>query len=150
MQLGIRFLASRDRTVAQVEQYLASKGASPIQVRQIVRRLTDLSYLNDDDYARRWVDNRLASRPMGQERLKAELQAKGIAEILANRVIADAFGAASEEVVAHRVLQAAQRHGRRLTLSQLGRLLRQRGFSGETINRMIEESKINEEAVYEE
>lgn len=150
MQLGVRFLARRDRTVAQVERYLASKGASLLQVRQIVRRLSDLSYLNDDDYARRWVDHRLSSRPMGQERLKAELQAKGIAETLADRVIADAFRGTREEAMAHRALHNAQRHGRRLTSSQIVRLLRQRGFSSETIDRMIEEFRITEEPGYEE
>lgn len=150
MQLGVRFLARRDRTVAQVERFLVSKGASPIQVRQTVRRLSDLRYLNDQAYAQRWVDNRLASRPMGHERLKAELQAKGIAETLADRVIADAFGGASEEVAAHRALQTVQRHGRRLTRSQTAHFLRQRGFSEETIDRMIGENGIHEEAVHEE
>jgi regulatory protein len=150
MQLGIRFLARRDRTVAQVEQYLASKGASPFQVQQTVRRLSDLSYLNDYAYAQRWVDSRLAVRPMGGEGLKAELQAKGISEALAARVTAEALRVIDERILAQRALQAAQRHGRRLTSSQMVRLLRQRGFSEETIDRMIEESRINQELVYEE
>ena len=150
MQLGVRFLARRDRTVAQVERHLVSKGASPLQVRQIVRRLSDLSYLNDYDYAQRWVNKRLAVRPMGEERLKTELQAKGISEILAARVTAEVFRETDERVLAQRALQAAQRHGRRLTRSQTMHLLRQRGFSEETIDRMIEESRINEESVYEE
>ncbi|MDF0675217.1 MAG: regulatory protein RecX [Nitrospira sp.] len=150
MQLGIRFLARRDRTVAQVERFLVSKGASPVQVRQTVRRLSNLNYLNDHAYAQRWVVNRLTNRPRGRERLKAELQAKGISETLADRVIADAFRGLDEEAVAHRVLQTAQRYGRRLTRSQTSNFLRRRGFSEETIDRMIEKKGINEEAVYEE
>ena len=150
MQLATRFLARRDRTVAQVEQFLRSKGASPLQVRQTVRRLSDLRYLNDYAYAQRWVDNRLASRPMGQERLKAELQAKGIAETVVDRVMAEALRKIDERVLAQRALQAAQRHGRRLASSQMARLLRQRGFSEETIDRMIGQSGISEEPVYEE
>ena len=150
VHLGVRFLAHRDRTVAQVEQFLAIKGASPIQVRQTVRRLSDLRYLDDQAYAQRWVDNRLASRPMGQERLKVELQAKGIAEVLAIQVIAAVFREVDEEALAHRALQTAQRRGGgRLTSSQMVRLLRQWGFSEETIDRMIEESGITEEPGYE-
>ncbi len=150
MQLGVRFLAHRDRTVAQVERYLASKGASPLQVRQAIRRLSDLSYLNDYDYAQRWVNKRLAARPMGEERIKTELQAKGISEVLAARVTAEVFRETDERVLAQRTLQAAHHHGRRLTPSQMARLLRQRGFSEETIDRMIEESRITEEPGYEE
>lgn len=150
MQLGMRFLARQDRTVAQVEQYLESKGASPVQVRQTVRRLSDLRYLNDQAYARRWLDNRLASRPMGRERLKMELQARGIADALADQVIADAFRDIDEEALAYRALKTAQRRGRRLTRLQTARFLRQRGFSEETIDRMIEVSRGNEESLYEE
>lgn len=150
MQLGTRFLASRDRTVAQVERFLASKGASLVQVRQTVRRLSDLSYLNDQAYAQRWVVNRLTNRPRGRERLKAELQAKGIADGLAEQVVAETFREVDEETVAHRALQTAQRDGRRLTPSQTTHFLRRRGFSEETIDRMIEKQGIHEETVHEE
>lgn len=87
---------------------------------------------------------------MGEERLKAELQAKGISEALAAQVAAEALRERDERVLARRALQAAQHHGRRLTSAQAGYLLRQRGFSEETIDRMIEEFRINEESVYEE
>lgn len=87
---------------------------------------------------------------MGEERLKAELQAKGISEALAARVTAEALRETDEKALAQRALQSAQRHDRRLTSSQMVRLLRQRGFSEETIDRMIEESRMNEEPVYEE
>ncbi|HEU5407105.1 MAG TPA: regulatory protein RecX [Nitrospira sp.] len=143
-------MSKRDRTITQVEQFLRSKGASSLQVTQAIHRLSDLRYLNDHAYAQRWVNRRLAVRPMGEERLKAELQAKGISEALAARVTAEALREIDERVLAQRALQSAQRHDRRLTSSQMMRLLRQRGFSEETIDRMIEESRMNEEPVYEE
>ena len=137
MQLGVRFLAHRDRTVAQVEQFLASKGAVPRQIALTIRRLSDLRYLDDHAYAQRWVERRLVARPMGQERIKAELQAKGIAETVADRVIADVFGKVGEEKLARRALSVKQRHGSRLTPAQSVRLLRQRGFDEETIDRIV-------------
>lgn len=137
MQLAIRFLARRDRSVAHVEQFLRSKGALPGQIRHTIRRLSDLQYLNDHAYAQRWVERRLVSRPMGQERIKAELQAKGIAETVADRVIADMFLEVGEEQMARRALSAKQRHGSRLTPAQSVRLLRQRGFDEETIDRIV-------------
>jgi regulatory protein len=147
--LAIRFLAKRDRTITQVEQFLKSKGASSPQVTRTIHRLSDLRYLDDYAYAQRWINKRLAIRPMGEDRLKAELQAKGISEALAVQVTAEAFRAIDERVVARRALQAAQQ-SRRLTSSQIVFLLRQRGFSEETIDRMIEEFKINKEPLYEE
>lgn len=147
MRLALRFLARRDRTVAQVEQFLRSKGALPAQIRIMIRRLSDLRYLNDHAYAQRWMERRLVSRPMGQARIKAELQAKGIAETVADRVIADAFREVGEERMARRALNARQRHGGRLTPSQSVRFLRQRGFDEEAIDRIVPEGRISDEGM---
>jgi len=150
IQLAVRFVAHRDRTIAQVEQFLTSRGISSLQTKQAIRRLSDLRYLDDVAYARRWVERRLAARPMGQERLLAELQAKGVADSLAAQVVADAFRTVNEETLAHCVLKAAQRRGRRLTSIQVGRLLHQRGFAGETIDHIMMTFGTNKESVHEE
>ena len=133
----MRYLARRDRTAAQVEQFLRAKGASPVQTRQIIGRLSDLHYLNDRAYAVRWIEGRLARRPMGRERLEAELLAKGVSEPVAERAIREALRGMDEETLARRALSAVRRAGRRLTPVQSMRLLRQRGFEDETIDRMI-------------
>jgi len=137
LHLAVRYLARRDRTVAQVEQFLRDKGAFPAQAKQTIGRLSNLRYLNDRAYAERWVEKRLARRPMGRERLKAELQAKGIADTLADGAIHKGLRGVNEEALARRVLKARQRRGRRLTPVQALRLLRQRGFEEETIDRII-------------
>lgn len=137
LHLAVRYLARRDRTIAQVEQFLRSKGASPAQARQTVGRLSDLRYLNDRAYAGRWVESRLARQPVGRERLKAELQGKGIAETVADGAIRDALRGVDDEALARRAVKARQRRGRRLTPAQMQRLLRQWGFEEETIDRMM-------------
>ncbi len=137
MHLAVRYLARWDRTVAQVEQFLRDKGASPVLVKQTIGQLSDLLYLNDYAYAERWVESRLVRRPMGRERLKAELQAKGIAESVADGALREALRGVDEEALARRALQARQRRGPQLTPNQALRLLRQRGFEEETIDHMI-------------
>jgi regulatory protein len=147
MQLATRFLARRDRTVAQVEQFLRSKGAEPLQITHTIRRLSDLRYLNDHAYAQRWVERRLVSRPIGQARIKAELQAKGISETVADRVTADLFREVGEEQLARRALNAKQRHGSRLTPVQSVSLLRQRGFDEATIDRIVMVARVSDEGL---
>lgn len=147
MQLATGFLARRDRTVAQVEQFLRSKGAVSLQVTRTIRRLSDLQYLNDHAYAQRWVERRLVSRPMGPVRIKAELQAKGIAETVADQVIAVMVREIGEERLARRALHAKQRQGSRLTSAQSVRLLRQRGFDDETIDRVVLVNRISDEGL---
>ena len=137
MHLAVRYLARWDRTVAQVEQFLRDKGASPAQAKQTIGRLSDLRYLNDRAYAERWVESRLARQPVGRERLKADLQAKGIAEAVADGAIGAALRGVDDEALARRALKARQRRGLRLTPVQALRFLRQWGFDEETIDRMI-------------
>ncbi|HLZ35870.1 MAG TPA: regulatory protein RecX [Nitrospira sp.] len=133
----MRYLARFDRTAAQVERFLTSKGASPTQAGQTIRRLSALRYLDDHAYATRWVEARLARQPMGRERLKIELLAKGVAEALADGVIRDALQEVDEETWARQALRIQRRKGRRLLPRQAASLLRQRGFGEETIERII-------------
>ena len=149
-RLAVRFLAYRDRTTAQVEQFLTSRGVSSPQAKQALRRLSDLRYLDDAAYARRYAEKRLASRPVGLERLKAELQAKGIVDRLADQVAAEVFRSIDEETLAQRVVRKAQRPGRRLTPVQIGRLLHQRGFTEETIDHIMARGDMNKECAHEE
>jgi regulatory protein len=133
----VRYLARWDRTVAQVEQFLRDKGASPAQAKQTIGRLSDLRYLNDRAYAERWIESRLARQPMGRERLKAELQARGIGEAVADQAIRESLREVDEETLARRALKVRERRGQRLTPIQTLRLLRQWGFEEETIDRMM-------------
>jgi len=137
LHLAVRYLARWDRTVAQVERFLLSKGASSTQVKQTVSRLSDLRYLDDQAYAGRWIESRMARQPMGQARLLAELQGKGIEEAIAERAVSQALNDIDDETLAKRALEAWQRRGRRVTLFQAVRLLRQWGFGEETIERTI-------------
>ncbi len=137
MHLAVRYLARWDRTVAQVEQFLLSKGASAAQAKQTISRLSDLRYLDDRAYAGRWIESRLVRQPMGRDRLLAELQAKGILEAVAEEAIQEALREIDEETLAGRALKSWQRKGRRVTALQAVRLLRQWGFEEETIERTI-------------
>ncbi len=74
---------------------------------------------------------------MGRERLRAELLARGITESLANRAIREALRGVDEEALARRALRVKQGRGSRLGCVRAARLLRQRGFEQETIDRII-------------
>jgi regulatory protein len=137
LQLAVRYLARWDRTAAQVEHFLKDKGAAPAQVKQTINRLFELRYLDDHAYAKRWIESRLARKPMGRERLKAELLARGIAESFASRAVRQVLRGVDEEALARRALRVTQGRGGRLAPMRAARLLRQRGFEEETINRII-------------
>lgn len=137
MPIALRYLARRDRTTAQVEGFLRHKGAPPAHVREIITRLSQLQYLDDRAYAQRWLEARLARRPMGRARLEAELLAQGVADTLTGQAMREALRNLDEETLARRALTITRRTGRRLTPGQAMRLLRQRGFEEETVERIM-------------
>ena len=136
VQCALRYLVRVDRTVAQVERFLMSKGASATQAQRTIDRLSDLRYLDDRAYARRWVEGRLARKPMGRERFKAELLAKGVAEALVDGAIGEVLQAVDEEALAWRAFHLWP-NGRRALPRQTAQYLRRRGFEEETIERII-------------
>jgi regulatory protein len=134
---AVRYLARFDRTAAQVERFLTTKGASPAHVKQVVSRLSALRYLDDRAYAVRWLEATLARRPMGRDRLKSELMARGLGEALADHAIDEGLDGMDEEGLARRALTLKKRHAGRLSPQRMVVLLRQRGFGEETIERIM-------------
>ncbi len=133
--LAVRYLARADKTVVQVERYVLEKGASRTQVRAVVHELERRGYLNDQAYATRWAETRLSRRPMGRERLKAELLQRGFKEQVTERALGKAYRSISEQELACLALEGRIRRTRP---HQWVRFLRQRGFDDETIQQVTQ------------
>ena len=134
-QCAVRYLARSDRTAAQVERFLTRKGASSAQAKHVIHRLFALHYLDDRAYGRRWVEATLSRRPMGLERLKSELLARGLSEKLADEVIERELEGLDEDTLARRAILLQRRS--RLLPQHKADLLRRRGFAEDTIERII-------------
>lgn len=137
LRLAVRALARSDRTTAQIERMLAAKGASPSQVRAAVRRLTSLRYLDDEAFAARWADRRLARMPMGRARLEEELLATGCPEHIAQATLRAIYRKVSERDLAMQAVMMAGRAASAQALGRLARLLSQRGFDEDTIEMVM-------------
>jgi regulatory protein len=136
-QLAVRALARSDRTTAQIERLLAAKGASPSQVRTVVRWLMSLRYLDDVAFATRWADRRLARMPMGRARLQEELLATGCPDQIVQATLRASYRKVSERDLATQVVAMAGRAGSKQTRGRIARLLSQRGFDEDTIETVM-------------
>src|SRR5438093_10824399 len=76
-QAALRYLARRDRTDAQMRAYLIRLGVSSARAGRVIKRLVEQGYLDDERYGLCWAGARLARRPMGRERLGAEIIGQG-------------------------------------------------------------------------
>ena len=137
LQLAVRALARRDRTTVQIERLLSAKGASPSQIRTVIRRLTSLKYLDDVAFAARWADRRLERMPMGRARLQEELRATGCPEPIVHATLKATYRKVSEQDLAMRVVTMAGKISSPQMHSRVARLLGRRGFDEDTIETVM-------------
>jgi regulatory protein len=77
-QRALRYLGMRPRSSAEIVTYLKRKEYDEAIVEVVVRRLHERNYLDDDAFARFWVENRNRFRPRGAQALRYELRQKGV------------------------------------------------------------------------
>lgn len=100
---AIRFLSYRPRSAREVELRLRKKGHPPEEIAAVMDRLQKRGYVNDEEFARFWVGNRMSFNPRGPRLLKSELRQKGVAPQVIDAVLAE-----QSEAQADAVQQAAE------------------------------------------
>ena len=101
--LALNYLSYRPRSRAEVLTYLQQRGMAEDQIEAIVGRLERTGFVDDEAFARFWVENRERFRPRGLRALRYELQGKGLSreaieEALSSvDVSASAYRAASKK-----------------------------------------------------
>ncbi len=100
MDAAARFLEARPRSESEVRRKLATMGYRAELTEEVVGRLLVLGYLDDDAFARSWVQSRDRAKPRGEHALRRELQLKGVERTLVDEVLGDRREAAREEAAA--------------------------------------------------
>ncbi len=95
---AIRFLSYRPRSAREVEMRLRKKGYAPEQIAAVMQRLQQRGYVDDREFARFWVDNRMAFSPRGPRLLKSELRQKGVSAEVVDEIMAEHTEAQAEAV----------------------------------------------------
>ncbi len=135
--LALRYLGTRARSTAEVRDYLRRKGFAETTIEHVIERLQEWGYLDDEAFARFWVEDRERFRPRGLIALRQELRQKGISNDIIQRVLADL----DPEDSARRALASRLRQWRHLDWhtfrKKAGDYLARRGFSYDIINDVV-------------
>lgn len=132
LDAALRFLEVRQRSTSEVRRRLLSAGYETALVEGAITRLQELAVLDDDAFARAWVESRDRAHPRGRRALGHELSLKGverstIAAILDERDAKPGRdGVEPEAIAAGRLIQ---RHLRTLSRVTDPRVRRQRAYA---------------------
>ena len=89
MEAAAAFLAVRPRSVAETRRRLRHLGYPEELTDQVVERLAEMGYLDDEAFARAWVENRDRARPRGEAALRRELALKGVDRGVVDQLLAE-------------------------------------------------------------
>lgn len=89
LDLALRQLGRRDRTVLEVRRYLEAKRVEPDTIAAAVERLGEMGYLDDARFAERFVEDRRRLDGWGRERIERRLTACGVAREIVDGTLAD-------------------------------------------------------------
>lgn len=77
---AVHYLKFRPRSRMEIKRYLTEKKFLPDIISKTINKLEAKGYINDSEFARLWVENRLRFRPKGIFALTCELKNKGVTE----------------------------------------------------------------------
>ena len=137
-QKAIRLLDYRPRTEKEIRQRLAQKEFSTLEIDQVVLRLKRANLVQDQQFAKMWIENRNDYHPRSQRLMRYELRIKGVAEQTIESALADS--ADDLELATRAAAQYARKlnfQDRVLFRKKLSAYLARRGFSYGTISPVI-------------
>jgi regulatory protein len=138
---AIRLLTVRPRSTREIQLRLRQKQYDDATIEQVIERLREWKYIDDEAFARFWVENRESNRPRGRRLLEQELRFKGVDRGAVTQAIEDAgidelAGAleiAREKLRSYEGLEPAVRDRR------LGAFLARRGYGYDIVKRVLKE-----------
>lgn len=137
---ALRLLGVRPRTIAELEGRLAQAEFSPGVISEVISWLSEIGYLNDEAFAKGWVDSRIRLKPMGARRLELELRQKGVAGETARAALAGVTEEREFEwalAIASQRLRRMEGVAREPARRRLFGLLQRRGFRPDVVRAVI-------------
>jgi regulatory protein len=142
---ALNLLSYKPRSLAEMRARLMEKDwAEEEIVGQVLARLEELGYLNDEEFAANFANSRLAEKPIGRSRLRRDLLRKKLPSETVENALDEAYEQESEEELIDRAI------GKRLRLKgaptdreeakRLFDYLIRRGFSYDLVIRKVREA----------
>jgi regulatory protein len=135
---ALRYAVMRPRSTWELRDYLRRKQVEEPVAEKIITRLMSLHLLDDEAFARIWVENRRLLKPTSRRKLSAELQQKHVASDIIDRVLAEDREQTDERQVLRDLI--ARKKARYPDQQKLMQYLARQGYAYDDIKSVLEES----------
>ena len=138
---SLRFLSFRPRSQKEILDYLNKKKVSEEVIKKIIKKLLEYKFLDDEQFAIWWVEQRTKLKPRAWRVIKNELKQKGISEELINNQQLSISDFQMAFSLAQKRLRKYKKLSKQEFFQKMGRYLASKGFSYDIIKQVI--NKIN-------
>jgi len=140
---ALRFLSFRPRSEKEMQTFLLEKDTPQKIIEKIIARLKEKKYLNDEEFAMLWIEQRKAFRPKSMRVIAMELKQKGIGQEIIDTVMKKAESDVPSDLESAKKIVSKKfdkyKHLPKQEIYQkLGAFLARRGFDWETIKKSID------------
>lgn len=123
---ALGLIARRPRSEWEVRDYYKRKEYDPELIDQLVQRLYASKWLNDEEFARRWVENRRLLKSTSKRRLHQELKAKRVPDAAISKALSE--DETDERVVLQELVARKRKQSRYQDDQKLMAYLMRQGF----------------------
>lgn len=127
---ALRYVAMRQRTAWEVLFYLERKGADPSLSQIILNKLSIIGLIDDEKFARSYVNDRQLLRPTSRRKIIMELKKKRIDSEIIERVLsADSGEVSTDQAAVAEVITSKRRQIKYQDDTKLMQYLARQGFN---------------------
>ena len=136
---ALRFLTYRQRSKKEIINKLKEKGFSENIIENTLAYLKEYNLIDDLEFARSFVNDKINLNKFGPERIKYELYRKGISPEIIEEVLAEDEEYDRGLVLARKKLSSYKNDNRDAKYRKLGGFLQRKGYSYECISKILRE-----------
>jgi len=140
----LKFLSFRPRSEKELRDWFSKKQVGEETKKMVWKKLEHLGYINDEEFAKWWIEQRTSFRPTGKYALARELKQKGIPRDLIAQLLDGSIVSLSEIELAKKAVEKKVKLYSHLPLQEfrqkLASFLARRGFSWETIREVVKQN----------
>lgn len=142
LDYALRLLTYRQRSEKEIYDSLKRKGYMEKHIENVISSCKDKNYLNDREFAKSFINDKINLNKYGPVRIKHELKLKGVSRDIIDEVIDydrdDQYELAKE--VANKKINSYRSDDKKAIYRKLSGLLQRRGFSYDIISKVVRET----------
>ncbi len=86
-KISMDYLSYRIRTVSEIKRKLKLKNISEGSIEKVVSHLKEMKLINDEEFARQFISEKIKNKPQGRRLLHQKLYEKGVPKEISDKIL---------------------------------------------------------------